>query len=132
MKITKKLHEELLVFNRTYRKPNKERPLTIEEYARYVYGKGLPESRSVKLGSKKPLIFNGVPTWANTTTHIPSVTPNTYIAVKNSIMERLDNESDEVRKEILDKKNRIALPYSKGAYQYITDADLATCLGRKL
>ena len=47
-------------------------------------------------------------------------------------MERLANESDETKQEILNKKNRIALPYSKGAYQYITDADLAKCLGRKL
>ena len=130
MKITKKLQTEMVEFNRQYRKPNNERPLTIEEYARYVYGKGLPQPKQIK--ERKRLKFNVVPSWANTTDHIPSATATDYIAVKNTIMERLANESDETKQEILNKKNRIALPYSKGAYQYITDADLAKCLGRKL
>lgn len=130
MKITKKLQEDLIIFNRRYRKPNNERPLTIEEYARYVYGKGLPQVKQKK--TRKQLVFNAIPTWANTTYHIPSSATTDHVPVKNSIMERLANESEETRKEILDKKNRIALPYSKGAYQYITDADLAKCLGRKL
>jgi len=130
MKITKKLQSEMVEFNRLYRKPNNERPLTIEEYARYVYGKGLPRTKIEQ--SKKRLKSTGIPTWANNPYDIPSAVPTDHIAVKNSIMERLDNEPEEVRKEIMDKKNRIALPYSKGAYQYITDADLAKCLGRKL
>ena len=130
MKITKKLQEELVIFNRTYRKPNKERPLTIEEYARYVYGKGLPKTKIES--SKKQLKFQGVPDWANNPYVIPSAKSTDHIALKNSIMDRLDAESDDVKAEILAKKNRIALPYSKGAYQYITDADMTKCLGRKL
>lgn len=130
MKITKKLQEELIIFNRRYRKPNNERPLTIEEYARYVYGKGLPQPKLAK--SRTRLKVQNIPVWANNPYDIPSAATTDYVAVKNSIMERLKNEPEDVRKEILDKKNRIALPYSKGAYQYITDADLAKCLGRKL
>lgn len=130
MKITKKLQEELVIFNRQYRKPKNERPLTIEEYARYVYGKGLPQPKREK--SRARLKASGIPSWANDPYKIPSVQSSDYVPLKNSIMERLDSESDKVKKEILDKKNRIALPYSKGAYQYITDADLAKCLGRKL
>ena len=130
MKITKKLQEELIIFNRQYRKPNNERPLTIEEYARYVYGKGLPQPKPTK--SRARLKVQGIPSWANNPYDIPSAATTDYVAVKNSIMERLKNEPEDVRKEILDKKNRIALPYSKGAYQYITDVDLAKCLGRKL
>lgn len=130
MKITKKLQEELVVFNRQYRKPNNERPLTIEEYARYVYGKGLPQSKPVK--SRSRLKVQGIPSWANDPYKYPSAQATDHIPLKNSIMERLANEPEEVRTEIINKKNRIALPYSKGAYQYITDADLAKCLGRKL
>lgn len=130
MKITKKLQEELIIFNRQYRKPNNERPLTIDEYARYVYGKGLPQPKQVK--SRARLKATGIPSWANDPYKIPSAQTTNYVPLKNSIMERLGNESEEVKKEILNKKNRIALPYSKGAYQYITDADLAKCLGRKL
>ena len=130
MKITKKLQEELVIFNRQYRKPKNERPLTIEEYARYVYGKGLPQPKPAK--SRARLKASSIPNWANDPYIIPSAKSTDYVPVKNSIMERLSNESNEVKKEILNKKNRIALPYSKGAYQYITDADLAKCLGRKL
>ena len=130
MKITKKLQQELVEFNQRYRKPQKERALTIDEYVNYLYGRGLPGPKLNK--PKKELVFKGIPNWAVSHKHIPSVQPGTHIAVKNSIMERLSTESDEVRTEIINKKNRIALPYSKGAYQYITDADLAKCLGRKL
>lgn len=130
MKITKKLQDELVIFNRQYRKPNNERPLTIEEYARYVYGKGLPQQKPKK--SKARLKASSIPSWANDPYQYPSAQASTYVPLKNSIMDRLDQESEDVRKEIMDKKNRIALPYSKGAYQYITDADLAKCLGRKL
>lgn len=130
MKITKKLQEELVIFNRQYRKPKNERPLTIEEYARYVYGKGLPQPKQAK--SRARLKASSIPNWANDPYIIPSAKPTDHVPLKNSIMERLGNESDDVKKEILNKKNRIALPYSKGAYQYITDADLAKCLGRKL
>ena len=59
MKITKKLQTEMVEFNRQYRKPNNERPLTIEEYARYVYGKGLPQPKQIK--ERKQLKFNIVP-----------------------------------------------------------------------
>ena len=130
MKITKKLQEELITFNRQYRKPNNERPLTIEEYARYVYGKGLPQPKVIK--SRTRLKATTIPNWANNPYDIPSAKTNNHVPLKNSIMERLGSETEEVKKEILDKKNRIAIPYSKGAYQYITDADLAKCLGRKL
>jgi hypothetical protein len=130
MKITKKLQDELVVFNRRYRKPNNERSLTIEEYARYVYGKGLPQSKKVK--SQTRLKASNIPTWAHDPYQYPSAQSTDHVPLKNSIMERLSKESDEVRQEILNKKDRIAIPYSKGAYQYITDAELAKCLGRKL
>jgi len=128
--ITKKLQEELIIFNRTYRKPKNEKPLTIEEYTKYLYGKGLPTTKVVK--DRRPLKTFDIPVWAKNVYDIPSAANTDHIAVKNSIMDRLNKESEETRTEIINKKNRIALPYSKGAYQYITDADLAKCLGRKL
>jgi hypothetical protein len=130
MKITKKLQAELIVFNRQYRKPNNEQPLTIDEYVRYVYGKGLPQEK--KKVTKQPLKSKGIPSWANDPYQYPSAQASDHVPLKNSIMERLSTESEEVRAEILNKKDRIAIPYSKGAYQYITDAELAKCLGRKL
>lgn len=128
MKITKKLLSEYLEYNR--RQPRSTR-LTVEQYIDYVYrGKGLP-GPAIK-PSKKNYEFKGMPSWAVDHKDVPSVQSGTYIAVKNSIMERLSKESESVRNEILRKKNSIAIPYSKGAYQYITDTDLTTCLGRKL
>lgn len=132
MKVTNKLKQELVEFNRKYRKPNNERPLTIDEYINYLYGKGLPFNKKL-LCKKAPLLTSpGIPCWANDPYKIPSASPNDHIPVKNSIMERLDQELPEVKQEILRKKNQIALPYSKGAYQYISDKELVTCLGRKL
>jgi len=130
MKITKKIEKELIEFNRTYRKPNKERPLTIDEYVKYLYGKGLPVT--VSKAKPKPLKAKSIPSWASDPYKYPSVQVSNYIPLKNSIMDRLDKESEETRNEILRKKNRIALPYSKGAYQYVNDESIVTCLGRKL
>ena len=131
MKITKKIQQDLIEFNRTYRKPHKERPLTVEEYIKYLYGKGLP---STYVRPKKParLKPKSIPNWANDPYQYPSVKDSDYHPVRNSIMDRLDQESEETRTEILRKKNRIALPYSKGAYQYVNDESIVTCLGRKL
>lgn len=130
MKITKKLQEELVVFNRTYRKPNKERPLTIEEYVRYLHGKGLPTTVVKK--ERKQLKSTTIPSWAFNPYDIPSAQTTDHVPVRNSIMDRLHLESEETKKEILQKKMRIAIPYSKGAYQYSTDAEMAKCFGRKL
>lgn len=130
MKVTKKIEQDLIDFNRRYRKPNKERPLTIDEYVRYLYGKGLPTT--VKKSKPARLKPRTIPTWAIDPYQYPSVQDSDYHPTRNSIMDRLDRESEETRAEILRKKNRIALPYSKGAYQYVNDESIVTCLGRKL
>lgn len=130
MKITKKLQAELVEFNRIYRKPKQERSLTMEEYINYLYGRGLP---GMKVKSKpKPLKAQSIPSWAMDPYTIPSAATTNHIPVKNSIMDRLERESKEVKEEILRKKNQIAIPYSKGAYQFISDKEMAKCLGRKL
>lgn len=128
LKPTKKLELERIEFNKKYRKGQSD--LTMDQYIDYVTGKGLP-SPLLKV-SRTPLKAMTLPSWAVTTHHIPSATATDYVAVKNSIMERLDSESEETRAAILKKKNQIALPYSKGAYQYVSDPELAKCLGRKL
>lgn len=128
IKPTKKLEQERLDFNRRYRKG--QAALTMEQYIAYVTGKGLPTTAVTT--KRKPLKATGLPSWANNPYTIPSAAPTEHIAVRNSIMERLDKESDEVRAAILKKKNQIALPYSKGAYQFISDPELSKCLGRKL
>jgi hypothetical protein len=48
-----------------------------------------------------------------------------------SIMSNLHKEPPEVRKEIIRKAQRVAIPYSKGAYQYISDSDDVKNLGKK-
>lgn len=130
MKITKKLQNDLVEFNRVYRKPNKEIPLTIDEYIRYLYGKGLPTA--LKKSKPKRLKASSIPSWANDPYKYPSIEPSNYIPLRNSIMDRLDQESEETKEEILRKKNRIAIPFSKGAYQYVNDESIVQCLGRKL
>lgn len=125
---TKKLEKDRIEFNRNYRKG--QTPLTIDQYIDYLIGRGLP---SIQIKSKpKPLKATALPSWASDPYLIPSAQATDYIPVRNSIMERLDQESEETKQAILKKKNQIALPYSKGAYQYVSDPELAQCLGRKL
>jgi putative aminopeptidase FrvX len=45
---------------------------------------------------------------------------------------KLAKESPEVRDAIVAKSKRIAIPYSKGAYQYVTDGAEIQTLGRKI
>mgnify|MGYP003340984497 CR=1 FL=1 len=111
----------MVEFNQLYRKPNKERPLTLEEYARYVYGKGLPKTALPK--TKKILKSQGIPSWANNPYDIPSAETTDHIAVKNSIMERLSTESDEVKAEIL--VSAMITPYTKLGHQlFDTQVDM--------
>lgn len=49
-----------------------------------------------------------------------------------SIMKNLHNETPEVQRQIIAKANRVAPLYSKGAIQYITNAEDVIYLGRKL
>lgn len=44
---------------------------------------------------------------------------------------QLAKESPEVREAIIAKSKRIAIAYSKGAYQYVTDETDAKTIGRK-
>lgn len=48
-----------------------------------------------------------------------------------SIMNKLQNEPEHVRKEIIAKSKRVAIAYNKGAYQYITDGADTTDIGKK-
>jgi hypothetical protein len=49
-----------------------------------------------------------------------------------SIMKNLHNETPEVQRQIIAKANRVAPLYSKGAVQYITNAEDTVYLGRKV
>ena len=62
----------------------------------------------------------------------PSHAMKAGVASRNTIMDNLHKESEEVRQQILAKKNRLAPAYSKGAVQYITDESDPSHLGRKL
>ena len=107
MKVTKKLQQDLITFNRVYRKSNKERPLTIEEYIKYLYGKGLPSS--LKKTKPKPLKPKGIPNWAHDPYQYPSVQNSNYIPLK---------KTDSFKQEV-SKKYTIAIPYNKGGYQVL-------------
>lgn len=50
---------------------------------------------------------------------------------KRSIMDRLDEESPETRKAILDKASRLAPLYNKGAIQYVSPGEDLTQIGSK-
>jgi hypothetical protein len=61
------------------------------------------------------------------------VTTKQFVPAIKSMMNpvTLAQESEETRNEIIAKSKRIAIAYSKGAYQYITDDADAKTIGRK-
>lgn len=67
----------------------------------------------------------------DSTRNIPSVDSGRHNTVKTSIMNDRFKESPGVRAEIERKSSCLAPAYSKGAYQFISDADSAKCAGRK-
>jgi hypothetical protein len=62
-----------------------------------------------------------------------SLNTNASWTEKNSIMDpiALAKESPEVRDQIIAKSKRIAIAYSKGAYQYVTEETDIKSVGRK-
>lgn len=65
---------------------------------------------------------------------IPShVTTTQFVPARNSVMDaaQLEREAPEVREAIIAKSKRIAIAYSKGAYQYVTDETDAKTIGKK-
>jgi hypothetical protein len=65
---------------------------------------------------------------------IPSLmTATTFIPSRKSMTDpmTLAKEKPEVRDAIIAKSKRIAIAYSKGAYQYVTDEADAKTIGRK-
>lgn len=105
-------------------------PMSLEEYKNWINGTtSKPKKNSVS--KREPTISK--PTWANTTEHIASVKPGSYIPVKSTMVERarLGLESPEVADEIIKKSKRIGLMYSKGTYGYITDETDVKDLGKK-
>jgi len=61
-----------------------------------------------------------------------SLQTNNGVCARNTIMDNLHLESDEVRAQILAKSTRLAPAYNKGAVQYITDESDPRFLGRKV
>lgn len=64
---------------------------------------------------------------------VPSHHTTNYVPEKLSVMNpmSLAKESEETREAIIAKSKRIAIAYSKGAYQYVTDDTDAKTIGRK-
>lgn len=54
------------------------------------------------------------------------------VCARNTIMDNLHLESEEVRAQILAKSTRLAPAYNKGAVQYITEESDPRFLGRKV
>jgi hypothetical protein len=63
----------------------------------------------------------------------PSLASTSCATGRNSVMDpvSLAKEAPEVREAIIAKSKRIAIAYSKGAYQYVTDDTDAKTIGRK-
>lgn len=70
---------------------------------------------------------------AELTMSIPSLQTTVCNTTKLSIMDatQLAKEAPEVREAIIQKSKRVAIPYSKGAYQYITEEADVKNIGRK-
>lgn len=110
IKITKKLEQERIQFNKTYRKG--QPALTMEQYVNYITGKGLPSPLSKQ--PRKALKAMSLPTWAVTTHNIPSVPPSDHVAVK----------VDASYKHEVSKKFTVSIPYNKGGYQVLIDSEI--------
>lgn len=63
----------------------------------------------------------------------PSLASTSCATGRNSVMDpvSLAKEAPEVREAIIAKSKRIAIAFSKGAYQYVTDETDAKTIGRK-
>jgi len=125
-KLTNQDRKDLISFNKR-KKQLGEKQLTEQEYLNYLYGKGLP----IKKTTLKNTYKLGIPNWANDPKIYPSNFGGNYIATKNTIMERSINEDPKIREEIVRKAKSIAIPYSKGGYQYISNPDEILHLGKK-
>jgi hypothetical protein len=64
---------------------------------------------------------------------IQSLKSSASCTTRNSVMDpvQLQKETPEVREAIIAKSKRIAIAYSKGAYQYVTDETDAKTIGKK-
>lgn len=119
---------EWKAYNKSMKKSNVP-PMSLEDYTNWINGT-TKRTKKVFIGTDQVL---SIPSWANKTDHIPSVTTGTYTATKPSMVGRamLGLESKEVADEIIKKSKRIGLMYSKGTYGYITDGTDVKELGKK-
>lgn len=120
IKITQKLQNELIEFNRFYRKPQHLRNLTMEEYVNYLSGKGLPDCKpSIEI---KPLKSRSIPDWA--------FDPNTVKSAEISPDYIATAKNDSYKKEI-SKNYTVAIAYNKGGYQVLRKEEIINA-GKKV
>jgi hypothetical protein len=102
---------------------------------RGVIQKKLDVSRiQSKLGDYKPANNSYLRPGSEQASKIAShVTTTQFVPNRTGVMDEtfLAKESPEVRDAIIAKSKRIAIAYSKGAYQYVTDEADAKTIGRK-
>ena len=83
--------------------------------------------KNFKKGKVKPLM-DGLP-------EMPALSNNLKVNggfARTSIMDKLQNESKEVRQEIINKSQRVAPAYNKGGYQFISPETDLTTMGKKV
>lgn len=112
------LQAQLADFNR-WRKQQRERPLTLEEFDLYLHGKGLPEAAKVKLRSSMPTY---------------RVDPDRDLRRYPSVItaEKFDGgKGDNSEKIEISSKLPVAPAYNKGGYQLLLPSEIKTA-GRKV
>lgn len=127
-----KYEQEWREFNRSL-KSNRWEPISLQAYIDYLHGKPLVQKLSKSNASiKSKLPSYRIPPELDHSKY-KSATYNSYHPTKKSIMDpvSLSKESEETRTEIIAKSKRIAIAYSKGAYQYVSDGTDPTTIGRK-
>lgn len=112
-----------------YNKSQKDRRLKMsyEEYVNWMYGK------KVKVKSTKTITFERSEITKRATDSIKSLNTNVGTCTKNTMVEKVRTGKivGPEAEEIISKSQRIAIHYSKGSYQYLTDTQNIQTLGQK-
>lgn len=124
----KKLEQDWKIFN-SWLKKQREKPITLEEYNRYLHGKGLPQKKKPKAD---PLIritesSKNIPTY-----DIPERNP--YDIPSHKTKKKLKDSTakkDRKEKQEISKNYPVAPAYNKGGYEVLLPSEIKNA-GKKV
>lgn len=81
--------------------------------------------------SERTMVFPSVPEYRRNSYPSKKTEVSPTSTARRGVMDNLHLESQEVADEIRKKSKNVAVPFNKGAYQYISDGDDVKFIGRK-